>query len=230
MTGEAPRRHPVHVVHRVGAGLLGVFLCLFGALGFVAASSAFGREGDVVFGLSTNGALAAVSVVVGLVLVLAAWWGDPLSSTVEMAAGGLFLVSGLVHLAVLGTGWNIFAFAFSNVVFSLAVGLVLGFLGAYGRLSGGLPPDNPYRRQHPVADRPAPDEQANAQAVSDGEQEMMEAEVAMGEGHPTPRQEELVTREIAEQRKEERRRAWRNVETGGAEADRPKEEDGGQQR
>lgn len=213
MTAETPRRHPVHVVHRVGAALLGVFLCLFGMLGFGSASSLFGGNGDVVMGLSTNGALATVSVVVGLVLIAAAWWGDPVSSTVEMAAGCLFLVSGLVHLAVLGTDWNIFAFAFSNVVFSLIVGLALGFLGAYGRLSGGLPPDNPYRREHPLAsNRPAPQEQEQAQSVSAEKQEMLEAEIAMGEGHPTPRQEELVTREMAEQHQRERRRAWRNVE------------------
>lgn len=211
MTTEAPRRHPVHVVHRIGAALLGVFLCVFGALGFVSASSLFGGSGDVVFGLSTNAALATVSVVVGLILIIAAWWGDPLSSTVEMAAGALFLVSGLVHLAVLNTGWNIFAFAFSNIVFSVVVGLLLGLLGAYGRLSGGLPPDNPYRREHPIAHRPGPVEQENAQSVSGKQQELMEAEVAMGEGHPTPRQEELVTHEMVEQRKRERRRAWRNA-------------------
>ncbi|MBE9373768.1 DUF4383 domain-containing protein [Saccharopolyspora sp. HNM0983] len=223
MTTEAPRRHPVHLVHRVGAALLGVFLCVFGALGFASASSLFGGDGDVVLGLGTNGALATVSVVVGLVLLVAAWWGDPISSTVAMAAGGLFLVSGLVHLAVLGTGWNIFAFGFSNIVFSLVVGLALGFLGAYGRLSGGLPPDNPYRRAHPLGSkRPAPEEQEAAESVSAEEQEMLEAEMAMGEGHPTPRQEELVAREMAEQRRREHRRAWRNV--------REREDDGGSQR
>jgi hypothetical protein len=34
----------------------------------------------------------------------------------------------------------------TNVAFSLVAGLTLLLLGAYGRLTGNLPPDSPYAR------------------------------------------------------------------------------------
>ena len=34
----------------------------------------------------------------------------------------------------------------ANVIFSFVVGTVLLMFGFYGRVSGGLPPDNPYHR------------------------------------------------------------------------------------
>jgi hypothetical protein len=61
----------------------------------------------------------------------------------------LFLLSGLVNLAVLRTSANILDFSMRNVIFSFVSGLLLLTFGLYGRVSGGLPPDNPfYRARH----------------------------------------------------------------------------------
>lgn len=195
-------------VHRYGAALLGVGLVVFAVLTFSSTVPWVSTSGAMVLGLSANGALALLSVLVGAVLIFSAWWGDPFASTVTITTGGLFLLSGLVHLGLIHTSWNILAFRLSNVFFSLIVGLLLLFLGFYGRVSGGLPPDNPYRRARPVRrDRPSPYEQ-ESNVPDQRQREMLEAELAVSEGNPTGRQRALVEQEWEEQRQREYRRAW----------------------
>src|SRR5690606_12873882 len=154
------RASAVDMVHRVGAGILGIGLLVFAITGLSRGASWIGSEGQQVLGLSTNGALSVISIVAAVLLIAAALWGGTGSSTPASAFWGWFLLSGLVHLGLITTSWNPLAFRLSNVLFSLVVGLVLLFLGMYGRVSGGLPPDNPYRRRHPIRkQRPEPDEQ-----------------------------------------------------------------------
>lgn len=207
-------QHPVHVVHRVSAAVLGLTLWVFAGLGFAQGLDFLSTSGVSVIGLSTNGLLATISVVAGTLLVASAAWGGPVASTVNTIFGGVFLLSGLVHLAILNTPYNIFAFQLSNVFFSLIAGMVLLFFGLYGRLSGGLPPDNPYRLAHPRrTDRPDPREQlADRNNEPDAhEQEITEAELAVGEGHPTAEQMDLVRRDQARHQAYERSRAYEHA-------------------
>jgi hypothetical protein len=134
----------IHTVHRVSAAALGCFLLLFGVLSFAAPVDFLATSGAVVFGLSTNGLLATVSVIVGAVLVVAASRSGPTASSTLVIFGGLFVISGVANAVVLDTALNIFAFRVSNVVFSLVVGTVLLTLGAYGRFTGRLPDTSPY--------------------------------------------------------------------------------------
>ena len=136
--------HPIHTVHRVGALLLGGFLVAFGIIGLTRATEFMSTFGTSVFGLSTNGLLATVSVVVGLLLLGAAARGGPAASTVLIVVGVLFLLSGLVNVLAIGTSMNMLAFAPANVMFSLVVGAALLIVGAYGRITGRLPLDSPY--------------------------------------------------------------------------------------
>ncbi len=210
------RPHPVHTVHRAGAGLLGAGLWVFAALGFANGLDFFSTQGAPILGLSSNGLLSTISVVAGAVLVAAAAVRAQLASTVTAVVGGLFVLSGIAHLAILHTSLNILAFGLSNVFFSLIAGMLLLFLGTYGRVAGGLPPDNPYRRDS--SHRTAPDSPERAPETPAQSQEMREAEIAMGDGHPTPRQQALVERELIEKRAYERRRAWRLAGHGGGDA------------
>ncbi|MBE9373639.1 DUF4383 domain-containing protein [Saccharopolyspora sp. HNM0983] len=206
---SAVRDHRVHRVHRFGAAALGVVLWIFAAIGFAGAPQLFGEQGATALGMSTSGALSAISVLAGAVLVGTAWRGDPTASTAAALLGVLFTASGLAHLAVLGTGWNLLGFRMPNVVFSLSVGIALGVLGTYGRIAGGLPPDNPFRRARPLRRaRPSPEQQTGAGHGGSREQELVDAELAMGEGHPTPRQEALVKEQLAEHQRREHLRAW----------------------
>lgn len=145
-----PIDHRLGAVYRYGAALTGVLLLVFGALGFADSLAFFSTTGQRVAGLSSNGLLSLISIVTAAVLVAAAALGGNLASTVNMLVGAVFLVSGFVNLALLDTKANFLAFHLQNVMFSFAVGLMLLTLGMYGRVSGGLPHDNPYwRARHP---------------------------------------------------------------------------------
>ncbi|MFF4264562.1 DUF4383 domain-containing protein [Streptomyces virginiae] len=148
---ELPVDHPLNRVYRVGAALCGLLLLVFGCLGFAGSLSAFDTDGQQIAGLSTNGLLSSVSVVFGLLLFVAALFGGNVASTVNIVVGVLFVLSGFVHLFLIGRPGNILDFGMTNVIFSFLMGLLVMTFGMYGRVSGGLPHDNPYWQQrHPA--------------------------------------------------------------------------------
>jgi hypothetical protein len=198
----APGGHWVERVHRVGSVLLGLGLLVFGMLGFVDRLEFLSTQGQDVLGLSSTGALSAISLIVATVLIAAAVRGGRAASTTTAVVGGLFLLSGLVHLAILDTPVNLLAFRMPNVVFSLIAGMLLLFLGAYGRISAGLPADNPYyRSRHPDEPHVPPQRRAEEDgAIAD--------EVAVAEGHATFEQVQRVRAEAQRRADEARRRAW----------------------
>ncbi|WP_079032555.1 DUF4383 domain-containing protein [Streptomyces specialis] len=133
-------------VYRIGAGLVGLGLMLFGVLGLTENVGMFDTRDDTVWGLNTNGALGWLSIVVGLLLLAGMIKGGNFASTLNMLLGVAFVLSGFVNLALLETDANILNFRLQNVIFSFAVGLLLMTFGMYGRVSGRLPHDNPYWR------------------------------------------------------------------------------------
>ncbi|WP_437113874.1 DUF4383 domain-containing protein [Streptomyces violaceusniger] len=153
-----PIDHRLSKFYRVGAGLMGLVLVAFGILGLIDQVGFFDIGGDTVAGLNTNGALSVLSIVIGLLLFVGMVIGGNFASTLNLVLGILFLLSGFVNLAVLDTTFNFLAFRMQNVLFSFVVGLLLMWFGMYGRVSGGLPHDNPYWvTRHP--------EQAEREAV-----------------------------------------------------------------
>ncbi|MFC9230044.1 DUF4383 domain-containing protein [Streptomyces decoyicus] len=142
--------HRLSKVYRLGAGLMGLVLVAFGVLGLTHHIGFFDTGGDTVAGLNTNGALSVLSIVFGAILVAGMVIGGNYASTLNIVFGCLFLLSGFVNLALLETDANFLAFQLQNVLFSFVVGLLLLVFGMYGRVSGGLPHDNPYwRARHP---------------------------------------------------------------------------------
>ncbi|MGW5733132.1 MULTISPECIES: DUF4383 domain-containing protein [Streptomyces] len=147
---ELPVDHKLTQVYRYGAGLCGVILLVFGCLGFADQLSPFNTDGTQLAGLSTNGVLSVISVVVGLALIGGAVVGGNFASSLNMTVGGLFLLSGFFHLFVLDRPANVLDFGMTNVMFSFVMGLLIACFGMYGRVSSKLPHDNPYwRRRHP---------------------------------------------------------------------------------
>jgi hypothetical protein len=149
------RRDPgtrLDLVHRVGAVLFGLGLGTFGVLGLVERLDWFSTSGAPVLGLSTNGLLSLVSLVVAVVLVAGALRGGRTASTVLTVVGVAFLASGVLNVLVLEGPYNILAFRMPNVVFSLVSGGLLLSLGAYGRYTGRLPADNPYAAERGSVD------------------------------------------------------------------------------
>lgn len=146
-----PTDHRLSRVYRFGAGLMGLVLLAFGILGFFGQVGFFSTDGSEVAGLSSNGALSVLSVIVGPLLLAGAAVGGNVASNLNMILGLLFVLSGFVNLALLDTGANFLAFTISNVLFSFVFGLILMTFGMYGRVHSHLPHDNPYwRRRHPA--------------------------------------------------------------------------------
>ncbi|MFI6874724.1 DUF4383 domain-containing protein [Streptomyces sp. NPDC050400] len=147
---ELPLDHRLAAVYRWGAALCGIALLVFGCLGFADALSPFNTDGSNIAGMSTNGTLSLISVIVGLALIGGGIVGGNFASTLNMVVGALFLLSGFVHIFILDKGANVLDFGMSNVIFSFAMGLVILTFGMYGRVSSRLPHDNPYwQRRHP---------------------------------------------------------------------------------
>ena len=215
MNIAAPFRatHPIHTVHRVGIGAVGLFLLLFGSVGLIRRLPFASVRGQMVVGLSTNGLLATISLVVCVVLIAAAIRGGHAASTVGMVIGALFLISGVANIFLIGTTMNMLAFRLSNVIFSLVVGMVLLFTGAYGRIASQLPPDNPYFRsgRDGQASAPEPEHRTAAERVSDQfvDGELAEAERAVAGHYASAEQLDGVRRAGAFRTVADRRRAFR---------------------
>ncbi|MFB9568836.1 DUF4383 domain-containing protein [Saccharopolyspora hordei] len=212
-----PPDHPLSRFYRIAAAIFGACLMAFGVLGVANRVPLFTTTGIDILGLSSNGLLAVVSIVVGAVLVGAAAWGGWVASTTTAAIGVLFFLSGLVNLGLLDTRWNIFAFELPNVVFSFVVGLVLAFFGFYGRVSGGLPEDNPYvryRHHEPPAEEVPEQWRSYEQRITELTP-LARDEIAMAEGHPTPDQARRLRAEAWRHLQEDRRRAYQHYQEAG---------------
>lgn len=133
--------------HRVGAIAFALGVGTFGVLGLVNRLEMFSTAGQPVLGLSSNGLLSVVSLVVAVVLIAAGIRGGRVASTVLVVVGAAFLLSGFANTLVLGTPLNLLAFRIPNVIFSFVAGALLLFLGAWGRFTGRLPDGNQYRQE-----------------------------------------------------------------------------------
>jgi hypothetical protein len=208
----------VYAVQRAGAVLVSLFLLVFALLGFASGQQFFSTRGQPVLGMSSNGLLSTVSVVVALVLLAAAARSARTASTVMIVLGPLFLLSAFVNSIVLGTRLNWLAFDISNVIFSVVVGLLMLLLGAYGRISGHLPPDSPYA--HPsVGDADVVDERPSTREELVAEEAMREAEIAVVQHTATPDQYARVRAMAQVHTRADRRRVW--LELDAAAQDRP---------
>lgn len=146
---ELPIDHRLSQVYRFGAGLGGIFLIIFGSLGLANHPSFLDTHGKNVIGLSSNGTLSVLSIVMGAVLIVGAVVGGNFASNLNMIVGLLFILSGFVGLIVLDGSANRLAFKIPNVIFAFAFGFAVLTFGMYGRVSSHLPQDNPYwRKRH----------------------------------------------------------------------------------
>ncbi|MDJ0385325.1 DUF4383 domain-containing protein [Streptomyces sp. G-G2] len=149
---ELPLDHKLAGVYRYGALVCGLILLAFSGLGFADLLSPFDTSGRHIVGMTTNTTLSAISLVVGLALVVGAIIGGNVASSLNMIIGALFVLSGFAHLFVLDRPANVLGFGMSNVVFSFLMGLLIMTFGMYGRVSSKLPHDNPYWRQRHAND------------------------------------------------------------------------------
>ena len=201
-------------VHRLGALLIAAVLATFGVLGFAGGLGFFDTEGRDVAGLSSNGLLSTLSVVTAGVLVLAVLRSPRTASTIMILVGLAFLVSAFVNLGLLNTDYNFLAFRLPNVFFSIGAGLVLLILGAYGRVSGNLPEDAPYRDGEPEGAQADAEDDDDDQGLPEtaadvaAEEAMRDAELAVVNHTATPEQARLVEAMSRVRTRRARREVW----------------------
>jgi hypothetical protein len=202
----------VYAVQRLGAVAVGLVLLLFGLLGATSGVRFLTTHGQRLLGMSSNGLLSALSLVVAVVLLGAAFRGPRTASTVMIVLGVLFLASAVLNLALLRTSFNLLAFRMSNVVFSAVSGLLLLVLGAYGRISGNLPATSPYAHPHPFVEEP-PDLPSTPQEFA-AEAAMREAEIAVVQHCATEEQRRRVQAMASVHTRDGRRRIWLAYDAG----------------
>jgi hypothetical protein len=212
---ESAEARLVFHVQRTGAVCVGAFLLVFGIIGLAGRLGFFSTEGQRILGLSSNGLLSVISIVVGLVLLGAAFLGPRAASTVMIVVGCLFLLSALVNLAVLSTSYNFLAFEMRNVIFSICVGLLLLVLGAYGRFTGNLPADSPYAHERAEDPRP-PESYPHTPEEFAAEAAMREAEIAVAMHSGTEDQRRRVQAMAAVHTRGDRRRVWMEFDAAQA--------------
>lgn len=224
--GTGTAQHPVYWVHRIGCVVVALILWVFAGIGFTRGVDFFSTHGARVLGMTSNGLLATVSVVVGVALVVAAVFGGRVASSMSVVVGGLFVLSGLLNLiALVHPNVNLLAFTMPNVVFSLVVGLALLCVGLYGRASGQLPADNPYRlardgdnplarlwHDEQLAPQPGMDQETARRRI-DETADLAKAEYAFAQGIATPAQQREVLADAQRRADLEHEDAWRRTES-----------------
>lgn len=131
-----PVNHPARRFYRVIAALVGVYVLVFGLVGLVQnwGDPLFARDSTWTLGLKTNLAFALASIAWGALLLIGVSRKGNLAHRMSLAAGVVFLVTGLLMMAFLQTDANILNFSMVNVIVSLLFGLILFATGLYGRV------------------------------------------------------------------------------------------------
>ncbi|MEW2426411.1 DUF4383 domain-containing protein [Micromonospora sp. NPDC047644] len=133
---HTPVNHPARPIYRAIGGLTGLYLVVFGVLGFIASTGneILAQDDTRVLGQGTNLGFSLFSVLVGVVVLV----GTALGRNIDVAinqwlAYGLMVVS-LAGLAFIRTDANIFNFSITTVIVVMTAALVLLMVGMYGKV------------------------------------------------------------------------------------------------
>jgi len=131
-----PVNHHLRPVYRVLAALVGIYVLVFGAVGFVGTTGepAFERGSMTALGLRTNLAFSVASLVAGAVILLAVFVGRNVDHMVNMWSGIVFLAAGMAMLGLLRTDLNVLNFSMATCIASFVIGMVLLAAGLYGKM------------------------------------------------------------------------------------------------
>jgi hypothetical protein len=173
MSSHIPINHHLLPLYRTLAGLAGLFCLVFGIVGVIrTASDPMFHRGDVViFGLKTDLGFAIISIVIGAIVLVGALLGGNLDHYINLFGGIVFLVVGMLMLALLQTNANFLNFRIGTCIVSFIIGTFLLTAGLYGRvgdasaeahednfrLHHGDDPDNHKWKYHGAPPRPAED-------------------------------------------------------------------------
>ncbi|MEV0725327.1 DUF4383 domain-containing protein [Micromonospora purpureochromogenes] len=150
-----PVNHPARSLYRVFAGLVGLYILVFGVWGVFETwgQPLFDRGSNWALGLRTNLAFSLVSVVFGIVLMIGASRRSNLGHYMNLTAGVVFMVTSLAMMSVLQTTANFLNFSMSTVIVSMLFGLLLLATGLYDKVgTDEHAEEERRRRQHPISE------------------------------------------------------------------------------
>jgi hypothetical protein len=136
MATHLPVNHRLRPLYRFLAALAGAYVLVFGIVGVIkTAGEPFFDQNSAtsVVGLRSNMAFAILSIVVGLIVLVGTVVGRNIDHVINLVAGIIFLVAGMLMMTVLQTNANFLNFQISTCVVSFVIGLVLFTAGLYGR-------------------------------------------------------------------------------------------------
>ena len=145
-----PVNHPARPVYRVLAGLVGLYILVFGVWGVALTwgDPLFDRGSNWALGLRTNLAFSLASVAFGIVLIVGASRRGNLGHYMNLTAGVVFLVTSVLMMSVLQTDANFLNFSMSTVVVSMLFGLLLLGTGLYDKVGTDEHAEEERRRRH----------------------------------------------------------------------------------
>jgi hypothetical protein len=131
-----PLDHHLRPSYRFLAGLGGLYLLLFGAIGVARTwgDPFFHRGHDWVLGLRTNPAAAWLATLVGLVLLAVVVIGGNVYHRVTLVLGWGLCGFAMVVMAMIQTDANVFNVSMINVITLVVLGLIALIAGLYGRV------------------------------------------------------------------------------------------------
>ena len=118
-----PINHPARPIYRAIGALIGLYLVLFGILGFFV--------DETVFGQGTNAANSAVAVVIGLIVLGATVIGRNLDVSVYRVVGYALMALSLLTLAFVRTDANVLNHSIATCVVWMILGITLLLAGMY---------------------------------------------------------------------------------------------------
>lgn len=130
-----PINHRLARFYRFLAALVGLYVLVFGIIGAIATSGQpmFEQIDTTVLGLRTNFGFSLLSIVVGAIVVVGCLIGGNVAHYVNLYAGGVFWLAGLIMLILLETDGNVLNFQITTCIVSFLIGTVLVLSGLYGR-------------------------------------------------------------------------------------------------
>lgn len=149
-----PINHRLQPTYRFLSGAAGVYLLIFGVVGVIRTwgDPLFSDDDVKALGLRTNLAFALLSVVVGAIVLVGALIGGNADHFVNVGAGAVFMLAGLIMLTVLQTEANILNFEVATCVVSFILGSILMTAGLYGKTGTSAEEDAEERFRHSARD------------------------------------------------------------------------------
>ncbi|MDG4833424.1 DUF4383 domain-containing protein [Solwaraspora sp. WMMD1047] len=131
-----PVNHPARPLFRAFAGLIGLYVLVFGVVGVAVTwgEPLFDRGDHQVLGLRANLAFALVSVVFGMIILVGAVHRGNLGHYLNLTVGVVFMVTALAMMTVLQTELNFLNFSMSTVIVSMLFGLTFLATGLYDKV------------------------------------------------------------------------------------------------